>query len=74
MMSLKLIFLICIWIGSTLKETHADVIGIDLGSDTFKVAIVQPGSPLDIGFFYYALYVSCYRLLNFTISSHKLSI
>jgi hypothetical protein len=28
---------------------RANVIGIDFGSDSFKVALVQPGSPLDIG-------------------------
>jgi hypothetical protein len=29
--------------------TESNVIGIDFGSDSFKVSIVQPGSPLDIG-------------------------
>lgn len=29
--------------------TDGNVIGLDFGSDAMKVAIVQPGSPLDIG-------------------------
>ena len=27
----------------------ANVIGIDFGSDTMKVAVVQPGTPFEIG-------------------------
>jgi molecular chaperone DnaK (HSP70) len=36
-----------------IKTVSSNVIGIDLGSDSFKVAIVQPGTPLDIGKFHY---------------------
>jgi hypoxia up-regulated 1 len=31
-----------------LGVTYGNVIGIDFGSDTMKVAIVQPGSPLEV--------------------------
>ena len=31
------------------SATDGNVIGLDFGSDAMKVAIVQPGSPLDIG-------------------------
>ena len=31
------------------RVTDGNVIGLDFGSDAMKVAIVQPGSPLDIG-------------------------
>lgn len=32
-----------------IRLTDGNVIGLDFGSDAMKVAIVQPGSPLDIG-------------------------
>ena len=40
------IVIVCL---ASLAVISANVIGIDIGSDSFKVAIVQPGSPLDIG-------------------------
>lgn len=30
-------------------KTAANVIGIDIGSDSMKVGIVSPGAPLEIG-------------------------
>jgi hypothetical protein len=32
-----------------LGSAHANIIGIDFASDSIKVAIVQPGTPLEIG-------------------------
>lgn len=34
---------------SVLVAVHSNVIGLDFGSDAMKVAIVQPGAPLEIG-------------------------
>lgn len=31
------------------KVVESNVIGLDFGSDSLKVALVQPGSPLEIG-------------------------
>ena len=44
-------FLILLSVVITLlcRVTDGNVIGLDFGSDAMKVAIVQPGSPLDIG-------------------------
>ena len=42
-----------------LRVTDGNVIGLDFGSDAMKVAIVQPGSPLDIG-----EYMSWFGVLN----------
>jgi molecular chaperone DnaK (HSP70) len=42
----KIIF--CLLIAFLCKFCDANVIGLDFGSDAMKVAIVQPGSPLDI--------------------------
>ena len=38
-----------IYLSSFVHLVNCNVIGIDFGSDTMKVAIVQPGSPLEIG-------------------------
>lgn len=38
----------CIVLALISKTTYGNVIGLDFGSDAMKVAIVQPGSPLDI--------------------------
>jgi hypothetical protein len=32
-----------------IHNAHANIIGIDFASDSIKVAIVQPGTPLEIG-------------------------
>ena len=32
----------------SIKVVRANVIGIDFGSDSFKVSIIAPGNPLDI--------------------------
>lgn len=32
-----------------LNNVHANILGIDFASDSIKVAIVQPGTPLEIG-------------------------
>mmetsp|Transcript_12702 Transcript_12702/g.12343 ORF Transcript_12702/g.12343 Transcript_12702/m.12343 type:complete len:926 (+) Transcript_12702:120-2897(+) len=42
----KIIF--CLFIAFLCNFCDANVIGLDFGSDAMKVAIVQPGSPLDI--------------------------
>jgi hypothetical protein len=36
-------------VAALLSKVQGNVIGLDFGSDAMKVAIVQPGSPLDIG-------------------------
>jgi hypothetical protein len=41
-------FIFIIFLG-LLEKVSSNVIGIDFGSDSMKVAIVQPGSPLEIG-------------------------
>ena len=33
------------------QQSRGNVIGIDFGSDSMKIAIVQPGTPLEIGTF-----------------------
>eukprot|EP01031_Cornospumella_fuschlensis_P034999 gene35000-42386_t len=43
---MKLLLLICVL--CVLCRVGSNVIGIDLASDAFKVAIVQPGTPLEI--------------------------
>ena len=45
-MLLSLSLLCFLLAGSSVK---ANVIGIDFASDALKVAIVQPGTPLEIG-------------------------
>ena len=45
-MLVLLLFVVVALLG---RVTDGNVIGLDFGSDAMKVAIVQPGSPLDIG-------------------------
>lgn len=44
-----LVILLIVVVTLLCKVTDGNVIGLDFGSDAMKVAIVQPGSPLDIG-------------------------
>lgn len=44
-----LFILFCVVAALLCRVTDGNVIGLDFGSDAMKVAIVQPGSPLDIG-------------------------
>ena len=46
---MQLCGLLIAFFASILASTRANVIGIDFASDAFKVAIVQPGTPLEIG-------------------------
>jgi hypothetical protein len=34
---------------TVVRRVTANVMGLDFGSDSMKVAIVQPGTPLEIG-------------------------
>lgn len=43
------LFLALVCAFAVLCKVGSNVIGIDLASDAFKVAIVQPGTPLEIG-------------------------
>lgn len=44
-----IVFVLCITLLATLwPSTRANVIGLDFGSDSMKVALVQPGAPLEI--------------------------
>ncbi len=43
---IQLLLLVCAVVVSVVQS---NVIGIDLASDSMKVAIVQPGTPLEIG-------------------------
>ena len=44
-----MICLVAIILSSLFTSASSNVMGIDFGSDTMKVAIVQPGLPLEIG-------------------------
>ena len=52
--------------------SNANIIGIDFASDSIKVAIVQPGTPLEIGKFYYPHLYYSYNCN--TLANHQLSI
>lgn len=55
--SLLIAFFVAVFISFT-ATVNGNVIGLDFGSDSMKVAIVQPGTPLEIGnyiFYYYYL-------------------
>lgn len=69
----SLVFLIVVAILSVLFRNNiivnGNVIGIDFGSDTMKVAVVQPGTPFEIGiikiksqFEAYTLYYLSYKV------------
>lgn len=45
----KITALILVVVLMTFIGTHANIIGIDFASDSIKVAIVQPGTPMEIG-------------------------
>jgi hypothetical protein len=44
--------LVCCVIAVCLQIVSANVIGLDFGSDSMKVALVQPGTPFEIGTFW----------------------
>jgi hypothetical protein len=46
---MKLFFVLIIAVAVFCQSIKATIIGIDLASDALKVAIIQPGKPLEIG-------------------------
>lgn len=52
---IQLLLLVCAVVVSVVQS---NVIGIDLASDSMKVAIVQPGTPLEIGMCWHYCYFS----------------
>lgn len=49
-MNLSFQFIFALLVGwSYIASVDSNVIGIDFASDSMKVAIVQPGTPLEIG-------------------------
>jgi hypothetical protein len=49
MFSLAVCMVVAMTLLSFIAQHHANIIGIDVASDSIKVAIVQPGTPLEIG-------------------------
>jgi hypothetical protein len=47
------------------RETSANVIGLDVGSDSMKIAIVQPGTPL--GMYHVYFYFKYRSILHFSL-------
>ena len=47
--AMKFSVIACVLAFLGLFKVEANVIGIDFASDALKVAIVQPGTPLEIG-------------------------
>ncbi len=46
---MKLFIVLVIAFAVVLQTVRSTIIGIDLASDALKVAIIQPGKPLEIG-------------------------
>jgi quinol-cytochrome oxidoreductase complex cytochrome b subunit len=49
MFSLTVCMVVAMTLLSFIAQHHANIVGIDFASDSIKVAIVQPGTPLEIG-------------------------